>query len=47
MVLKNYKYIKLLFLNTLRCNYLPTRKKQKQNNIFYLYQAGYIYTQAQ
>ena len=25
IVLKNYKYSKLLFLNTLRCNHLPTK----------------------
>ena len=30
VVLKNYIYTKLLFLNTLRCNHL----QQKQNNVF-------------
>ena len=29
MVLKNYKYLKLLFLNTLRYNHLPTKTKTK------------------
>ena len=26
---KNYKYTKLLFLNTLKCNHLPTKTKTK------------------
>ena len=29
MVLKNHKYIKSLFLNTLKCNNLPTKAKTK------------------
>ena len=29
MVLTNYKYTKLLFLNTLKCNYLLAKKKKK------------------
>ena len=29
IVLKNYKYIKSLFLHTLRCNHLPTKAKAK------------------
>ena len=36
--LKNYKYSKSLFLNTLRCNHLPTKtetKNKKQNNVFF------------
>ena len=38
--LKNYKYSKSLFQNTLRCNHLPTKtetKNKKQNNVFFLY----------
>ena len=35
MVLKNYKYLKLLFLNTLRYNHLPTKTKTKKNKFFY------------
>ena len=34
IVLKNYKYIKSLFLHTLRCNHLPTKAKAK--TIFFL-----------
>ena len=35
MVLTNYKYIKLLFLNALRCNHLPTKaKKKKKKKLF-------------
>ena len=34
IVLKNYKYTKSLFLNTLRCNHLSKKQKQKQNNVF-------------
>ena len=30
MILTNYKYIKLLFLNALRCNHLPTKAKKKK-----------------
>ena len=30
--LKNYKYSKSLFLNTLRCNHLPTKTKPKTKN---------------
>ena len=29
IVLKNYKYTKSLFLNTLKCNYVPTKTKRK------------------
>ena len=29
MVIKNHKYIKSLFFNTLRCNNLPTKAKTK------------------
>ena len=29
IVLKNYKYTKSLFLNTLKCNHLPTKTKTK------------------
>ena len=29
IVLKNYKYTKSLFLNTLKCNHLPTKTKDK------------------
>ena len=29
IILKNYKYTKSLFLNTLRCNNLPTKTKTK------------------
>ena len=29
IVSKNYKYTKSLFLNTLRCNHLPTKTKKK------------------
>ena len=29
IVLKNYKYTKSLFLNTLKCNHLPTKTKIK------------------
>ena len=32
VVLKNYKNTKSSFVNTLRCNYLPTKK---QNNVFF------------
>ena len=35
IVLKNYKYTKSLFLNTLRCNHLSKKTKQKQNNVFF------------
>ena len=31
IVLKNYKYTKSLFLNTLKCNHLPTKTKIKTN----------------
>ena len=31
IVLTNYKYIKSLFLNTLRCNHFPTKRKKKYN----------------
>ena len=34
MVLTNYKYIKLLFLNALRCNHLPTKAKKKKKKLF-------------
>ena len=30
IVLKNYKYTKFLFLNTLRCNHLPKKIKIKK-----------------
>ena len=36
IVLKNYKYTKYLFLNTLRCNHLLTKIKIKINNVFFL-----------
>ena len=38
MVLTNYKYIKLLFLNTLRCNHLSikTKTKIKKKKKFFL-----------
>ena len=37
ILLKNYKYTKSLFLNTLRCNHLLTKtKNKKQNNVFFL-----------
>ena len=35
IILKNYKYSKSLFLNILRFNHLPTKTKQKQNNVFF------------
>ena len=35
IVLTNYKYTKSLFLNTLRCNHLPTKIKKTQNNIVF------------
>ena len=34
--LKNYKYSKSLFLNTLRCNHLPTKTKTKNKIMFFL-----------
>ena len=35
IVLKNYKYSKLLFLNTLRCNYLPTKTNKNKIMSFF------------
>ena len=35
MVLKNYKYSILLFLNTLRCNHLSTKIKTKKKKVFF------------
>ena len=32
---KNYKYTKSLFLNTLRCNYIPIKTKTKTKTIFF------------
>ena len=37
IVLKNYKYSKLLFLNTLRCNHLSTKAKTKTNFFFFFF----------
>ena len=34
--LKNYKYSKSLFLNTLRCNRLPTKTETKNKIMFFL-----------
>ena len=36
IVLKNYKYIKSLFLNTLRSNHLPTKIKTKTKYCVFL-----------
>ena len=35
IVLKNYKYLKSLFLNTLRCNHLPTNTNKNKIMSFF------------
>ena len=35
IVLKNYKYLKLLFLNTLKCNNLLDKNKNENKIIFF------------
>ena len=34
IILKNYKYLKLLFLNTLKCNYLPIKTNNNKKCLF-------------